>query len=75
VEAVVIATPEHLHHRMLLDAIARARTCTWRSRWRHVGGSAGDYARGGAVEERDPGGHAEPLEQPVQMAKTMISQG
>ena len=32
VDAVFIATPEHLHHRMLLDAIAAGKTCTWKSR-------------------------------------------
>ena len=76
VEAVVIATPEHLHHRMLLDAIAAGKNVYVEKPLAHTLEEAQEIMRAvGRSKSVIQVGTQNRSNSLYQMAKTMISQG
>ena len=76
VEAVVIATPEHLHHRMLLDAIAAGKNVYVEKPLAHTLEEAQEIMRAVAQSKSViQVGTQNRSNSLYQMAKTMIAQG
>ena len=58
IDVCIVCTPDHWHALPTIAACRRAKTCTWRSRWRRRSPRGADARRGPADEADGADGHA-----------------